>query len=319
MSSEKRIFPFNAEQTVNILSEFGPLVTMFVVNAAYGIEAGTYALIGTTLIAIAAMFYMFHRPPFFPLIASSVTVAFGALTLYTHDPMWVQIKVTIFNLMFAGLLFGGLKADKGVCSRISAHSVAAGFVALLAGQAAQFALSGERIIGDEQMVQKIVSSTGFICAAALVIGYFIGALLLRKNFFQYVFEKTFHYTPEGWDRFTFSFAWFFVVTALANEFVRLTFKDTYTYDVFGHMMTGVNIWILFKIALVMPASGLYAWFLTRLMHKYRIHEPHHEAAVAHPGGPMAPGPMARPVAAVVEARVAPHDRSAGDHTGTRHH
>jgi hypothetical protein len=25
--------------------------------------------------------------------------------------------------------------------------------------------------------------------------------------------------------------------------------------------------------LIMPLSGLYAWFLTRLMHKYRIEEP----------------------------------------------
>ena len=32
MSWVKRIYPFNAEQTVNIASEFGPLVALFVVN-----------------------------------------------------------------------------------------------------------------------------------------------------------------------------------------------------------------------------------------------------------------------------------------------
>ena len=46
--SRKKFYPFNAEQTVNILSEFGPLVTMFIVNALYGINAGTWALISTT-------------------------------------------------------------------------------------------------------------------------------------------------------------------------------------------------------------------------------------------------------------------------------
>ena len=30
----RKLYPFNAEQTVNIMSEFGPLVAMFVVNAA---------------------------------------------------------------------------------------------------------------------------------------------------------------------------------------------------------------------------------------------------------------------------------------------
>jgi intracellular septation protein len=198
----RRSFPFNAEQTVNILSEFGPLVTMFIVNAMYGISVGTWALIVTTGIAMVVMRGVLGRFPVFPVIASSVTITFGALTLVTGDPMWVQIKVTIFNLMFALFLFGGLWAG--------------------------------------------------------------------KNFFQYVFESTFHYTKKGWDRFTFSFACFFVLTAILNEIVRLTFDDHSLYHLFGYEMDGVNVWILFKVAFIMPVSGLYAWWLTRLMQKYRI-------------------------------------------------
>ena len=165
MSALKRLMPFNAEQAVNILSEFGPLVLMFIVNAMYGISAGTWALIISTVVAIVAMLVVLRRLPIFPLIASTVTVVFGGLTIITHDPMWVQIKVTIFNAMFAAFLFGGL--------------------------------------------------------------YF------KRNFFKYVFEKTFHYTEEGWDKFTWNFAWFFVFTAFANEVVRLTFKDERVYDIFG--------------------------------------------------------------------------------------
>ena len=55
MISKKKLYPFNAEQTVNILSEFGPLVMMFIVNALYGINAGTWALILSTAAAIIAM------------------------------------------------------------------------------------------------------------------------------------------------------------------------------------------------------------------------------------------------------------------------
>ncbi|MEQ1650965.1 MAG: septation protein IspZ [Hyphomicrobium sp.] len=205
MTKKKRFFPFNAEQTINILSEFGPLVTMFIVNAMYGINAGTWALIGTTGIAIAVMFYMFHRPPVFPLIASTVTIVFGALTLVTGDAMWVQIKVTIFNALFAVFLIAGL--------------------------------------------------------------------YLKRNFFKYVFEKTFHYTDEGWNKFTWSFALFFLATAVANEYVRLTFKEDHIYDLLGHHMNGINVWILFKIAIVLPITGLYAWVLTRMMHKYRLPQP----------------------------------------------
>ncbi|HVZ05516.1 inner membrane-spanning protein YciB [Hyphomicrobium sp.] len=208
MQARKGWYPFNAEQTINILSEFGPLVTMFVVNAVAGIEAGTWALIVTTLMAIGVMFYMFHRPPIFPLIASSVTIAFGTLTLLTGDPMWVQIKVTIFNALFAVFLIGGL--------------------------------------------------------------------FVKHNFFQYVFEKTFRYTDEGWNKFTWSFAFFFILTAIANEYVRRTFHDDQSYLLMGYEMSGVNVWILFKIAIVLPVSGLYAWVLTRLMQKYRLPDPAHD-------------------------------------------
>jgi intracellular septation protein len=224
MSASKRWFPFNAEQTVNILSEFGPLVLMFTVNAMYGITAGTWALIISTVAAIIAMLIVLRRLPIFPLIASTVTVVFGALTIVTHDAMWVQIKVTIFNAMFAVFLFGGL--------------------------------------------------------------------WLNRNFFKYIFEKTFHYTQEGWDKFTWSFAWFFVFTAFANEFVRLTFKDDQIYNVLGMHMDGVSIWIAFKAGLIMPLSGFYAWYLTRVMQRYRIAEPQPAAQVPASGSATA-GPASK--------------------------
>ena len=217
MAAKKGWFPFTADQSVNILSEFGPLVAMFVVNAIGGIEAGTWALMISTVIAIVVMRMVLGRLPMFPIIASTVTVVFGALTLYTHDPMWIQIKVTIFNVMFGGFLMLGL--------------------------------------------------------------------YLKKNFFKYVFEKTFHYTDEGWNKFTFSFALFFFLTAILNEVVRQTYKDTHMYDLLGYQLNGVNIWILFKVAFIMPLSGLYAWFLTRVMQKYRIDDPndpdHGSMSMAH--------------------------------------
>lgn len=233
MTRKRRFFPFNAEQTVNILSEFGPLATMFIVNGLYDINTGTWALILTTMVAIAVMFYMFGRPPVFPLIASTVTIVFGALTIVTGDPMWVQIKVTIFNAMFAAFLFIGLWLD--------------------------------------------------------------------RNFFEYVFGKTFHYTKQGWNTFTRSFAWFFVLTAVLNEVVRLTFHDTHIYHVLDHEMSGVNIWIAFKLVLIMPLSGLYAWLLTRWMAR------HHKSPDDMTGGGLAIAEAHRPAVERSEA-AAPGDR-----------
>ena len=283
----RRAYPFNAEQTVNILSEFGPLVCMFIVNAAAGITAGTWALLISTVVAMVVMRMVLRRFPVFPIIASSVTIVFGLLTIITGDPMWVQIKVSIFNAMFAGFLFGGLwvtSAVMGTSALIATVGVLAVGLALqlpylnLANMSA-----GMPSLGDPSNPL----STNLICLGSLLVGFLLGGVVFRRNFFGYVFEKTFHYTREGWDRFTFSFAWFFVFTAVLNEAVRQGFaaETFYPVPLLGPM-NGVNIWILFKIAFIMPVSGLYAWYLTRLMQKHRIPDEHDaHAAKGAQGGP----------------------------------
>jgi intracellular septation protein len=204
MNWRRRHFPFNAEQTVNILGEIGPLVAMFLVNGIHGIAAGTWALIITTIISLAASLWVLGRPPIMPFIAGGVSVVFGALTLITGDAMWVQIKVTIFNTLVAGVLWLGLR---------SGH-----------------------------------------------------------NFFRFVFGNTFHYTDEGWYRLTRNVALFFLGTAVVNEVVRLGFDD---FELFAldRMFTGVDIWILFKIFVIMPVTALYFWWQVRLMQKYRLPGP----------------------------------------------
>ena len=273
MGSIRRLYPFNAEQTVNILSEFGPLVTMFIVNGAFGIEAGTWALIISTVLAMVVMRLVIGRLPIFPIIASGVTVVFGAMTILTGDPMWIQIKVTIFNAMFAGFLFGGLWAGRAPMATSSLVAVVGVTLVALAAQTPYL------LNGWPGLTTSGPLLTNLTCIGSLVLGFLLGGLFFKQNFFCYVFEKTFHYSPEGWNKFTFSFAWFFIFTAVLNEAVRQIFVDTEIYPVplLGEM-DGVNIWILFKLAFIMPLSGIYAWYLTRLMQKYRIDVPAGQAA-----------------------------------------
>jgi len=194
-------YPFNRVQTVNILGEMGPLVAMFLVNGIWGIAAGTWALIGTTIIALIATLAILGRPPIMPFIAGAVSVTFGVLTLITGDPKWVQIKVTLFNTLVAGLLWWGLKTD--------------------------------------------------------------------RNFFRFVFGSTFHYTKEGWNKLTANLAWFFLVTAGCNEAVRLSFEHT-EFWALNRLFTGVDVWILFKLLIVMPLTGLFMWWQVRLLQRHRI-------------------------------------------------
>jgi intracellular septation protein len=272
MAPKKGWYPFTPQQTVNILSEFGPLVAMFIVNAIGGINAGTWALLISTGLAMVVMRLVLGRLPVFPIIASAVTMFFGALTLITGDAMWVKIKVSIFNAMFAGFLFGGLWATSPIMGRTSIVSVVGITVVILL---AQFPYVGQLttrmpVLGDDANP----FTTNVLCLASMVLGFLLGGLVFKKNFFGHVFEGTFHYSQEGWDRFTYSFAWFFVFTAVLNEAVRQIFLDTQIYTIpLAGQMNGTSVWILFKIVFIMPVSGLYAWFLTRLMAKYQVDPP----------------------------------------------
>ncbi|MEO8650718.1 MAG: septation protein IspZ [Hyphomicrobiaceae bacterium] len=194
-------YPFSGVQTVNILGEMGPLFTMFLVNGIWGIEAGTWALIGTTIFALVATLAVLGRPPVMPFIAGGVSITFGVMTLITGDPKWVQIKVTIFNTLVAGLLWWGLKTD--------------------------------------------------------------------RNFFQFIFGSSFHYTKEGWNKLAANLAWFFLITAVCNEAVRIGFEDT-EFWAMNRLFTGVDVWILFKLFIVMPLTGLYLWWQIRLLQRYRL-------------------------------------------------
>ena len=208
----RRLFPFTAEQTLNIASEMGPIFTMFVVNFGWGVEAGVWALIGSTILALLASLIVLRRPPIMPFIAGAVSVTFGALTLYTKDPTWVQIKVTIFNALVAALLFYGLWK--------------------------------------------------------------------KKYFFEFIFGKTFHYTSKGWATLTRNAGYFFLITAIANEAVRLGFASvsipcphSWLWLLRKPILSGLDIWMIFKLFLVMPLTGLFFVWQVRTMRAYRIPAP----------------------------------------------
>jgi intracellular septation protein len=64
-------------------------------------------------------------------------------------------------------------------------------------------------------------------------------------------------------------ALFFLGTAVINEVVRLGFND---FEMFAldRIFTGIDIWILFKIFIIMPVTAAFFWWQSRLMHKYRL-------------------------------------------------
>lgn len=104
------------EQSVagKLLIELGPLLVFFGANAAYGIYTGTAAFMVATVISLGLAWGLYRKIPVMPVVSAGLVLAFGGLTLYLHDDIFIKLKPTIVYGAFAILLIGGLFAHKPV-------------------------------------------------------------------------------------------------------------------------------------------------------------------------------------------------------------
>lgn len=98
----------DSQQLWKLLVELGPLLVFFFVNSRAGIFWGTGVLIVATAISIVASRVMFGKLAIMPLVSAFFVIVFGGLTLWLADDLFIKLKPTIVNLIFATVLLGGL-------------------------------------------------------------------------------------------------------------------------------------------------------------------------------------------------------------------
>jgi intracellular septation protein len=106
-SAEPEIDP---QQLWKLLVELGPLLVFFIVNSRAGIFWGTGVLIVATAISIVASRVMFGKLAIMPLVSAFFVIVFGGITLWLEDDLFIKLKPTIVNAIFATILLGGLVA-----------------------------------------------------------------------------------------------------------------------------------------------------------------------------------------------------------------
>jgi intracellular septation protein len=102
----------NKHQQTVMLLEFMPLVAFFAGYWWRGMLWGTGALLATTLVVSAIVYGLTGKLSKQQLITASLVTFFGALTLFFQDPAFIKAKVTVINLLFAGILLGGLLKNR---------------------------------------------------------------------------------------------------------------------------------------------------------------------------------------------------------------
>ncbi len=94
--------------------DLGPLIVFFGVNAAFGIFPATAAFMVAIIVSLAATWLLAREIPPMPLITAVFVLVFGGLTLYLNNDMFIKLKPTIVNGLFAAILFTGLARQQSL-------------------------------------------------------------------------------------------------------------------------------------------------------------------------------------------------------------
>ena len=112
---------------LKFLTDFGPLAIFFYYyySSNKDISVAIPPLIVATLISLIVVWIFEKKVPPMPLLSGILITFFGGLTIYFNDPIFIYIKPTIINIMFAIALFSGKYFSKEpILKKILGKSIA---------------------------------------------------------------------------------------------------------------------------------------------------------------------------------------------------
>ena len=94
---------------LKFITDFGPLLIFFTIyyKSENNLRLAIPPLIIATLIAVLISYMVERKIPYVPLAGGIIISIFGGLTLYFNNPIFLYVKPTIINTIFALVLFVG--------------------------------------------------------------------------------------------------------------------------------------------------------------------------------------------------------------------
>ena len=91
---------------IKFITDFGPLVIFFgfYYKSGKNLQVAIPPLIIATIISVFIVWILEKKIPFVPLLGGVLITFFGGLTIYFKDPIFIYMKPTIVNVIFAGTL-----------------------------------------------------------------------------------------------------------------------------------------------------------------------------------------------------------------------
>ena len=100
---------------LKFIADFGPLLIFFTIYYKSGnnLSIAIPPLIIATIVAVVVVYFIEKKIPYVPLIGGIIISLFGGLTLYFNNPVFLYMKPTIINIVFAsGLIIGKIFFNK---------------------------------------------------------------------------------------------------------------------------------------------------------------------------------------------------------------
>ena len=94
---------------IKFITDFGPLLIFFIFyyQSGLNLRVAIPPLIIATLLSLAIIYLLEKKVAFMPLASGIVITFFGGLTLYFDNPVFIYVKPTVVNILFAFVLIFG--------------------------------------------------------------------------------------------------------------------------------------------------------------------------------------------------------------------
>ena len=98
---------------IKLFIDIGPLAVFFIYYKVSGdlIEA-ILPLMLATIISVVISYILEKRIPIMPTLGAGIVVIFGGLTIIFDNKIFIFMKPTIINIIFASILYGGIILKK---------------------------------------------------------------------------------------------------------------------------------------------------------------------------------------------------------------
>ena len=111
---------------IKFITDFGPLLIFlsFYYKSEKNLTVAIPPFIVATLIALIVVWILEKKIPMVPLLGGIFITLFGGLTIYFDNPIFIYVKPTIINILFAlAILFGKYLSNEPILKKLLGNTL----------------------------------------------------------------------------------------------------------------------------------------------------------------------------------------------------